>query len=800
MDIFRHRPLFFWCASFMAALVAGVFLPTAGACILGGASLVGAGFFTLWRLRKRDGYHAVIALVAAVLACLALVRGHQAFQGSDAIALRSMERSTVQVSGTVTDRRGSGGYLTAYTLLLESVDDREIRGLAILTCHYVSDLRPGNRVTMEAEVIPLSEAAGENYDALALQGDGYVVGLLSEEEGTVTITEEDSRHVRVLAGNFRRRLSARLALLTENGGEGLPSSLLLGDKTYLSDQARRDFTRAGASHLLAISGLHLTLLFGMLGGLLLLVGVPKKIRAILLSAGMVGYLILLGFPPSATRAAIMLGMTYLAYLLSARADSVTSLGLAGALILAVTPYAVADAGFWMSFLATLGIVTVMPTLQNRLERPSRKETLTWWSLIRSDLLRGLATVCVGLVAMSFTVFVVAVVIGEIGVLAPLSTLLLTPLCAAVMALSAVCLPLMNTELGHLLGEWIGGICRALTALTEWLADPSWVVISLRHPGVAPSMVAITAVMTVVTLVLLVVRLPARRRPLVLLPMLIGWVAVGGVLTAHGWKVRDEVAITYLEPSSVSEALVLVSGHQGFVCDVSNGSLSAMTAAATEAKRQGATELSAFMLTHYHTRSPGAIDTLLRREMVRALWLPVPTDQTEYDLLQSCMEKADGAGVPIYLYGVGDSPRIWDRIDVWVERANLSRSQQPIVLVSFERKADRDGDRLVYCGSAVFESDLADTATTLVRDADTVVFGGHGPLFKQPYGTDFTLPADCEVILSSNGDAAAYLDSICLPDGGSAWLGQKRLTWQGTEEPTSKTAGTGENSRYFPKTS
>ena len=777
MDILRYRPLFVWCALFMAFLTVGSCLPAAGKWILGGAFGVGALLFSLWRIRRRDGYRAEVALVAAVLAGLALWRSGDTLRQGLAVETIPSPYTAVTVTGTVTDRRGSGGYMTAYALSLETVDGEQADGMALVTCHYPSELIPGNRIVLDAKRIPLSEAAGDGYDAMVLLGDGYVMGLLSEEEGDVTVTEEESRHLLAQAGKLRRRLSARLEVLVGKGSGGLPSALLLGDKSYLSDSLRRDFTRAGGAHLLAISGLHMTLLFGMLAGLFILLRVPKRLRSILLGGCLLAYLILLGFPPSATRAAIMLGMTYLSGLLSARSDPVTSLGLAGAMILAATPYAVADGGFWMSFMATLGILTVMPVAQKRMEEWDSKAPSRWRGL-RSALGKGLLGILVGVIAMSFTLFAVAVVIGEIGILSPLSTLLLTPLCAGVLGMSLLCLPLMNTSLGVWLGDGIRGLCRSLAALTEWMSKPSWVVVSLRQPGVTSLILAITAVMTGATLLLLVVRLPRRRRLLVLLPMAVGWISVGGVLAVHRQMTSREVAVAYLQPSSASEALVLVSGEGSVVCDLSNGSLSALSSAVTAAHQQGATELSALVLTHYHTRLSGALDTVLRRETVRALWCPAPTDAEEYHLLASFVEKAARVGVPLYLYGAGESVPLPSGGELTVKRADLARSDHPVLLASLSYGS---GDRLVYCGAGVFESDLSEGASELMRDTDAVIFGSHGPVLKKPYGETLRLPSSCQVILSAHGDVAAHLDPACLPEDTALWLGQRRLILS-TESP------------------
>lgn len=770
MNILHHRPLFTCCMLFMLISVLGFALPGTGKWILGILLFASATVFVAIRLRLRDGYRAGLAVVACLLALLSLLQSHLTFCGTTAARLHALEQTTVQVEGVVTDRRGTGGNMTSYTLSLSSVNGEEISGMALLICHYVSDLQPGFTVVLEATAIPLSEAAGDGYDATALRGDGYVMGLLSESEESVAITHESSTILSVRAGKLRRALAARLELLTGDGAQGLPSALLLGDKSNLSDELRRDFSRTGVSHLLAISGLHMTLIFGLLAFFLQLIRVPKRVRAITLGICALAYLLLLGFPPAATRAVIMLGVTYLSHLLSERADPLTSLGLAGAVILAITPYAVADAGFWMSFLATLGLVTLMPLLSRWLMADKAKGPLLLRTALRG-LVKPATAILVGIVAVSFTLFVVAVVIGETSVLSPVTTLLLTPFCTVILILSLLCIPFMNTAFGVLLGGVIGQVCTLMTDLTAWLAKPSWVVVSLRHPAVVP----LAAVMTALLILLLVVRLPSRRQWIVVLPLFVGWIAIGSVLGIHDMITKDEVDVTYLQPSAQSDALVLVSGNEGFVCDLSNGSLSSMTAAAREAKRQGATELSVFMLTHYHSRTSGALVSLLERETVRALWLPRPTDEEDYYLLLACLEKAEAAGVPVSVYTPGETIRIFDQGSLTLETASLRRSVQPVLLVSLDVSDGETGkDRLVYCGSAVFESDLADLAAELISSADTVIFGSHGPLFKIPYGAGLDLDGAQEVVFSAYGDTAAWFEVADLPEGTSAWLGQKRL--------------------------
>ena len=483
MAIFRHRPLFLCCSVFLLACLAGFFLPSTGTLLLLGGTVTVGLLILLIPLARRKKLTAICVVMASVLLLFGgLFRSHQWFYGGETARLSELEGQTVKVTGTVTDRRSSGSYFTTYSVKLTSLNGEKTDGLAILTCQYVSDLQPGHEIHAEVTAISLEESVGEGYDASVLWGDGFITGLVSEYETTVTITGERAEDLSVKIGTLRRSLAAALNQLTPKA-KGLPSALLLGDRSALSDSLRRDFARGGVSHLLAISGLHVTLLFGLLAGLLKLLRIPKKLRALILLLAASGYLLLLGFPPSATRAVIMLGSVYISHLLSARADPLTSLGLACSLILAVTPYAVADGGFWMSYLATLGLLTVLPAVNRRLS--PKKDSPALLRRIGTALSRVGIGLLTGFVAISFTLPVVASVVKEMGILSPLSTLILTPFCGILLVLSLLSLPFGGGSVGVLLGGSIEAICRIMERITAWLGSPSWVVISLRHQYVLP---------------------------------------------------------------------------------------------------------------------------------------------------------------------------------------------------------------------------------------------------------------------------------------------------------------------------
>ena len=255
-----------------------------------------------------------------------------------------------------------------------------------------------------------------------------------------------------------------------------------------------------------------------------------------------------------------------------------------------------------------------------------------------------------------------------------------------------------------------------------------------------------------------------------LPLLAGWIAMGGVLGVHALTTAGDMTVTFVQPSSQSDMLVLTEGHTAVICDLSNGSLTAVNGAVRAAEEEGATEISALMLTHYHSRTAGTLTAILSRETVRELWLPVPDTEEEYYLLLSYLEKAESAGVPVSLYSEGEALILFGGCDAVLETDMIKRSVQPVLLLSLD---GGEGSQVVYCGSAVFESELADTARELTAQADTVIFGNHGPLVKAPFGEGLTFLPDATVILSGEGDVAGWFTPPSI-DEQPLWLGE----WKG----------------------
>lgn len=159
-----------------------------------------------------------------------------------------------------------------------------------------------------------------------------------------------------------RALQARRALTDHLGRIGLAdeqlalvAAMTLGDKSMLRKDLKEDYSISGASHVLALSGLHL----GIIYAILLLLFPRRRWRAFTCSVSLLAiwtYTVLVGLAPSVVRAAVMISLYAMMSLLHRDRVSLNALALAALIMLVTNPLNLWDVGFQMSFMSVLGIL------------------------------------------------------------------------------------------------------------------------------------------------------------------------------------------------------------------------------------------------------------------------------------------------------------------------------------------------------------------------------------------------------------------------------------------------------------
>ena len=180
-------------------------------------------------------------------------------------------------------------------------------------------------------------------------------------------------------------------LLGEKNG-ATASAMVLGQKKGMDSEVKALYQGAGISHLLAISGLHLSLIGAGLFGLLKKVRLPVTLSAGISTWILIVYAQLTGMGISTRRALVMFLLFLAAGLLKRTPDLPTSLAVAALLLLVPKPQRILDAGFQLSFSAVLGIAWMIPVLQDGWEdaAPSLRVTdgVAGWNIARTAIARA----------------------------------------------------------------------------------------------------------------------------------------------------------------------------------------------------------------------------------------------------------------------------------------------------------------------------------------------------------------------------------------------------------------------------
>lgn len=230
------------------------------------------------------------------------------------------------------------------------------------------------------------------------------------------------------AGPVRAALAAGLARDVPQPQAALASGILLGGSQDLDPALKQDLARAGLSHLLAIDGFKMVVVWTTLS----LVAVPllgRRRAAPLLLAVLAGFVLLTGAHASAVRAALMVALATTAMLIGRLPDPLTSVLVVALVMLAIEPRLLHDLGFQLSFSATLSLIL----LTRRLRALARRMRIVQRRLPDAIIDPVVLTVAVTL----GTLPVVLHVFARVSLISPLAHVLAVPLVAPIMLASAL---------------------------------------------------------------------------------------------------------------------------------------------------------------------------------------------------------------------------------------------------------------------------------------------------------------------------------------------------------------------------
>ena len=244
----------------------------------------------------------------------------------------------------------------------------------------------------------------------------------------------------------------------------------------------------------------------------------------------------------------------------------------------------------------------------------------------------------------------------------------------------------------------------------------------------------------------------KFKPLSLIPFVCSVILLFGAITVYENHNSKNLKATYINASSVSEAIVLSNGNEVVICDLSNGSMNTYTKVLNEVYNARATEIRAIMMTGYTHLHYATYYELFASEIVREVWLPYPENADEYYKMNRICEVAGKYGVDPYVYRDGDTLIAFSNTRIQVFQDRIDRSAVPITLIDVSTPSDK----LVYVSPAFSECEIQELTEELFMKADLIVLGHKGPRVKTDYMVKSSHGLDA--IVFSSRDLIAHCDT------------------------------------------
>ena len=762
MGIFKKRYLFFINSVLILSTVVALFLlPIAKLTVALSAIIAFMAICVIYIATKKRRIPSLIASICCMAVCVSLFSSYLFF---DVFCnnQKSYAGKNLIIKATVLSEEYVGKNISGYDIFIEAIQTENVENAgfrARLDCMYISELKPGDVLYADVEAALFeNDINGYNmrHDKLS---EGMCLSLTSYEESDYVIIDQDKHNFKVLLKGLNFNCAFRLKELIGGEEGNLASALLLGNKDDLSDESVRDFSRAGVSHILALSGLHTSILMGAIAFILKKLRVRRVPRAILLIFISLTYLALTGFAVSTTRCVLMLLCVYVSMIMCYLPDSLTSLSVSGALILVFSPGAVIDAGFWMSFAATFGIIVFAPAFDEATEKLFDK-----WkkALILKRGTKYLLTLIVTCVfALLGLIIVLCIFTREYSKYSVISSVVLSLPCAAVITLSALLpifahIPFINDGLLYLTR-------KSASFMLDFCSDVSEkknISFLFNYDFIEYFII----LLFVVTFVALCFEFKKKW----ISPLVISFAIVLlclNVIVCQS-KMNDKVKMTYINVSSQSDVIVLSKNGESVICDLSNGSNNSLSAAVGTLKEDNSSEIRAIMLTSYNTYHISSTSKLFKGNIVREVWLPYPYDEDEYYVMSAVIKNAEQNGVVVKMYSDDDMLVAFGEIEITLKNQYIERSSVPVTLLNLKCN-DR---HIVYASGAYSEFD-DEYIKESINSADILIIGARGPKVKSFYG--LSNENSLKELIICDIDRGIYFDTDTISNEIPIYIGTDR---------------------------
>ncbi len=368
------------------------------------------------------------------------------------------------VSGRVSEN--SSRYGTRQYIILENVkiNNKSLPYNVYLTLYGSPYLSTGHEIEFKADIYRITALTEDQKIQSTFYKYNCYSAAYKNSDSEITITNFSPN----IINKFQMQVKNNLLKNMSEDHAHIAYAMIFGDKSEIDYQTKYDYRTSGISHILAISGLHVGILVSFLTFILKKLKVKNIITLIIISFILLLYCYICSFSPSIVRATIMSICLLLASSFGKRYDSLSSIGLAGLIILLTKPLYAFDVGFQLSFGCVIGIAIFYKDIYNLIRKPIKKIRIP--KFLASPLSISISTQLLILPILINT-------FDGISFLSIFINLLVIPIFTVAFILVFISLPLLfiSNFFGNLL--WFSGlILEFINICAKFVSSLTWSII------------------------------------------------------------------------------------------------------------------------------------------------------------------------------------------------------------------------------------------------------------------------------------------------------------------------------------
>lgn len=311
----------------------------------------------------------IISIIPMVVSCIVMQ-----YKESKYAKFQSNISQDIKFIGTVIEEEKESEYYNNYIVKINNINEKENYRNICLLIKIKKNKNIENKKLKYGDLIFISGLFEHATTRRNYKGFDYsqylktknIYGICKTDVNSLKVLKENSCFVtNMWINKLRNALKNNLQTLLPSDTASIAIALFLGDSRLIEDTQKQTFSNASLSHVLAISGMHVT--YVIVGCSWILNRFDKRKSKYVFIVFLIFFAQLVGGSPSVIRAVIMSSIMIASKIFYRKSDVINNISISCFIILIINPYNILNLGFQLSFLGTLGIVLFNKKIEEYLD-------------------------------------------------------------------------------------------------------------------------------------------------------------------------------------------------------------------------------------------------------------------------------------------------------------------------------------------------------------------------------------------------------------------------------------------------